>query len=97
MSERFGVSLRASWVMEIEQVSRSSSTFSGAADSPPDKLNYGPELAVDAELLIAPDVEAVLGAGGEYMLRPSMVRIAGRAVTWWQARPFGEAGFRIRF
>jgi hypothetical protein len=96
LSQRFGLSIRASWIFELEEISRTGG-LDQPTQAPAAKWNYGPELALEGEFLIAPDVVAVLGAGAEWMLRSSTVNVAGHPVSWWPVRPFGQAGFRIRF
>jgi hypothetical protein len=104
LRERLGVSVRAAWVVDFANISQAG-TPGGSANGPnprsQEETNYGPELAVDGAVLIVPDVEAVFGAGAEYMLRASRITVLGEnqdhASTWVQTRPFGEAGFRIRF
>jgi hypothetical protein len=99
MKQRFGVSVRAHWVVEFPNISQSVLPGESNSGSPHWQWNTGPELAADAAVLIVPDVEAVLGVGGQYMLRGAYITVRGEGnqVAWGQPRPFAEGGFRIRF
>lgn len=97
LSERFGVSIRGAWVLEIAGVTHTPLPHATATPAEGPQVNDGPELAVDASVLIVPDVEALVGGGGQYLLRSARIRDGSQVITWSPARPFGEAGFRIRF
>ncbi len=97
LSERVGFSIRADFVVDIVQMSRSQS---GANPGPPQaqtKGDYGPELAADVALLAVPNFEVVLGGGAQAWIPSITISEGADRQVVWQYRGFAETGFRLRF
>jgi hypothetical protein len=93
LRERVGFSVRADFLFDIVCVSRPPDV-SSESHCP---FTYGPELGADLGVLIVPNVEVVLGGGGQIWLRPISVNDGHDGHLQAQYRGFGEAGIRLRF